>query len=150
MEWTEETIEQFIIINKDKFDKVDPSANHNEHFLSKLAKRFKKIISIIPHLIKVGIAAILIFTASFFAWYNFICPPLTHTSLSYFKIEHSYMWEIRRLSKNLTAYEKVEIEAFDLSFKFLKKELRKNPTEENINNMLNFYREKLLIIKYEN
>ena len=148
MEWNEDTLEQFIKDNKDKFNKYDPSVNHNEHFILKLAKRFKRIISIIPHLVKVGIATVLIFVASFFVWHNFICPPLTRISIKkYWKIEHVYRYEICRAEKTLNDSDKIEIKSLDLSYKFIKKELRKNPTQENIDNMLNFYREKLFMIK---
>ena len=72
MVWTEHNIEKFIKENKDKFPKYEPKSNHQEHFLIKLSKRFKKFISIVPYLIRVLIVTILIFICSILVWYNYI------------------------------------------------------------------------------
>jgi hypothetical protein len=72
MEWTEENIETFIIENREKFDRFDPSTYHSDHFLNKLHNKFKKIISIVPHLVRVGIVTIAIFALSFWLWHSYI------------------------------------------------------------------------------
>jgi hypothetical protein len=97
MKWTDENIEDFIRDHKDEFEKyVYPEPNHEQHFLIKLINRFKKIISIVPYLVRVGIVTILIFSGSFFTWKNYICPPLTHVSLQYWKYEHVTRYKIHK------------------------------------------------------
>src|ERR1035437_4328658 len=111
MRLTENNIENFIRENKDKFDKYSPQKNHNEHFLMKLTNRFSKIISIIPHLIKVCVVTVLVFVFSFFIWKTYIAPPLTRTSLKYYKIEHLYKYKINKDNRLLlTTYIKDSIE----------------------------------------
>ena len=161
MDWTEDTLEKFVKDHKDEFDKYDPEPNHNEHFLIKFFNKFKKIISIVPHIIKVGIVTIIIFIASFIVWRNYICPPLTHVSMRYWKVEHLYMYHIHRTNRALVKFydlnetDKLELKNLNLSYKLLKKELKVNPTDENIIKMLNFYKERLMflnnkVIEYEN
>jgi len=75
MTLTEHNIEKFIKENKDKFPKYEPKSNHQEHFLIKLSKRFKKFISIIPYLVRVLIVTIIIFICSIFIWYKFLDHP---------------------------------------------------------------------------
>lgn len=78
MNWTEDKLEKFIKDNKDKFPKYEPEASHNEHFLIKLTNRFKKLINIIPYLIKVLIVTVIVFTISIFIWYNYIYKGKSH------------------------------------------------------------------------
>jgi len=68
----EDTIESFILKNRDKFETMGPSEDHTERFLNKLNQRIRHIISIVPYLIKVAVATVLIFTASIIIWNNFI------------------------------------------------------------------------------
>ena len=76
-DWTDEEIEQFISDNKDKFDRYLPEPKHEEKFLKKLSQLIKKtVISIVPHLIKVIIVMIIIWTISFALWYFFDLPTL--------------------------------------------------------------------------
>ena len=70
--WTEENIENFIVENRDKFNICDPSAYHNDHFLCKLRNKFKQIVSIVPHLIRVIIVTILVFLLSIWTWNSYI------------------------------------------------------------------------------
>lgn len=70
--WNEEEIEQFVKNHKDQFDKCDPSTYHTDHFIIKLHNKFKKIISIVPHLVKVFVVTIIVFIISICAWNNFI------------------------------------------------------------------------------
>jgi len=72
MEWTEENIETFIKDNKYKFNKCDPSIYHSDHFFLKLTQKFKKLISIVPYLIKVFIVTVFVFTISIYIWNNYI------------------------------------------------------------------------------
>jgi len=72
MNWTEQNIEKFIIENKDKFDRSDPSTYHDNHFLNKLHAKFKKLISIVPYLVKTGIAYVIIFIISVWVWNSYI------------------------------------------------------------------------------
>jgi hypothetical protein len=79
MNWTGDKLEEFIIENKDKFPKYEPKSNHQEHFLIKLSRRFKKLISIVPYLIRVLIVTILIFGLSILVWYKFLNHPKVDT-----------------------------------------------------------------------
>jgi hypothetical protein len=152
----EEDLEKFIRDNKEKFDIYEPESDHNQHFLKKLIKKFKEVISIVPYLVKAGLATLLIFILSFLVWRNYICPPLTHVSLKYWKVEYDYRHQIHR-STNLTYNHisnseekdkfKSELQKFDNSYKILRKQLRENPSAENIANMLRFYQEELLTLE---
>ena len=86
---TEEDIENFIKDNKDKFSMYRPKLNHESHFLTKLHNKFKVIISIIPHLIKVAIATVLIFAASIWIWNSYIRWDRKYITLPQ-KVENTY------------------------------------------------------------
>jgi hypothetical protein len=156
MKWQEEELEKFIRDNKDKFDVYHPDPNHDQHFLNKLLNKFKEVINIVPYLVKVGVVTIFIFIMSFLLWRTFICPPLTRISLKYWKVEHDYKLQIRR-SANLAFYsinnleEKArfnsELQIYDENYKLLKKQLKENPSADNIANMLRFYQEELLTLE---
>jgi hypothetical protein len=79
--WDEDELEKFIKTNKDKFDVYQPEEGHHQLFLKKLLNKFREVISIVPYLVKVGVATVLIFALSFLVWKMYICPPLTHISL---------------------------------------------------------------------
>lgn len=152
----EEELEKFIRENKDKFDTYNPEPDHSQLFLSKLFKKFKEVISIVPYLVKVGIATILIFILSFAVWRIFLSPPLTRVSLKYWKVEHNYKYRIHRNARLTYRYinnleEKAEfnseLQKFDDSFETLKRLLKENPSEDNIANMLRFYKDKLLTLE---
>ena len=154
--WDGEELEKFIRDNKDKFDIYQPEPNHNQHFLIKLINKFKEVINIVPYLIKVGIATILIFILSFLLWRIYLCPPLSRISLKYWKVEHDYKYQINRSTRltynsinNLEekARFKSELQKFDETYKSLKKQLKENPSADNIENMLRFYKEKLLTLE---
>jgi hypothetical protein len=68
----EDTIESFILQNRDEFEAPGPSEDHSERFLNKLNQRIRHIISIVPYLIKVAVATVLLFTSSIIIWNNFI------------------------------------------------------------------------------
>jgi len=152
----EEELEKFIRENKDKFDTYHPEPGHSQLFLSRLIKKFKAVINIVPYLVKVGIATIFIFILSFVVWKTYLAPPLTHISLKYWKVEHNYKYRIHRSTRltkkyiiNLEEKGKLnsELQKFEDSYEILKNQLKDNPSEENIGNMLKFYKEKLLIIE---
>lgn len=152
----EKELEKFIRENKDKFDTYNPEPDHSQLFLSKLFKKFKEVISIVPYLVKVGIATIFIFILSFAVWRIFLSPPLTRVSLKYWKVEHNYKYRIHRNTRLTYRYinnpqEKAEfsseLQKFDDSFDTLKRQLKENPSEDNIANMLRFYKDKLLTLE---
>ncbi len=152
----EEELEKFIRDNKNEFDVYQPELNHNEHFLNKLINKFKEVIDIVPYLVKVGIATILIFILSFLFWRAYICPPLSSISFKYWKVEHDYKFQIKRsirlTSNSIINLEekaefKSELQKYDETYKILKKQLKENPSADNISNMLRFYKEKLLTIE---
>lgn len=152
----EEELEKFIRENKDKFDTYQPEPDHNQLFLVKLIKKFKEVISIVPYLVKVGIATVLIFILSFVVWRIFLSPPLTRISLKYWKVEHNYKYRIHRNTwltynyiNNLEEKAKFnsDLQKFEDSYKTLKKQLKENPSEDNIANMLRFYKDKLLTLE---
>jgi hypothetical protein len=154
--WEEQELEKFIRDNKDKFDVYQPEPNHNQHFLNKLINKFKEVINIVPYIVKAGIATILIFILSFLLWRTYICPPLSRISLKYWKVEHDYKHQINRSTRLTYTYinnleEKVifksELQKYDETYKILKKQLKENPSADNITNMLRFYKEKLLSLE---
>jgi hypothetical protein len=154
--WEEEGLEKFIRDNKDKFDVYQPEPDHNQQFLNKLIKKFKAVINIVPYLAKVGIATILIFVLSFFIWKTYICPPLTRISFKYWKVEHDYIHQINRSTRLTYTYitnleEKAkfesELQKSDETYKILKKQLKENPSLDNIAEMLRFYKEKVLTLE---
>jgi hypothetical protein len=149
----EEELEKFIRENKDKFNEHEPELGHSQHFLNKLINKFKEVINIVPYLVKVGLATIFIFIFSFLIWRAYICPPLTRISYKYWKAEHDYRFQIRRstrlahtyiISSEEKARFEVELQKFDSSYENLKKQLKDNPSEDNIALMLRFYQDKLL------
>jgi hypothetical protein len=72
MNWAENDIETFIIEHKDQFSKCDPSTYHNEHFLFKLQKKFKHLISIIPYLVRLVLVWFIVAGISVAVWNNYI------------------------------------------------------------------------------
>jgi hypothetical protein len=68
----ENTIEDFIRDNKEKFEVYRPPENHLDRFFFKLRYRLRHIISILPYLVRVAAATIIIFIASLVVWNNFI------------------------------------------------------------------------------
>jgi len=66
----EDTIENFILENKDKFSVYHPTDSHLGKFLFKINYRIRHIISIVPYLIRVAIATVIIFVASIIIWNN--------------------------------------------------------------------------------
>jgi hypothetical protein len=154
--WKDEELEKFIRNNKDKFDVHQPEPNHDQHFLNKLINKFKEVINIVPHLVKAGVATIFIFILSFLLWRTYICPPLSRISLKYWKVEHDYKYQINRSTRlaynsinNLEkkAKFKSELQKLDATYKILKKQLKENPSADNIANMLRFYQEELLTLE---
>jgi len=154
--WDEDELEKFIRDNKDKFDKYAPDQDHAQHFLRRLTNKFKEVIDIMPYLVKVGIVTILIFIISFFVWKAYLCPPLTHISFKYWKVEHGYKSQINRNIRMTYRYitnpeEKAkfdsELQKSDEAYKNLKRLLRENPSEENIADMLRFYKDKVLTLQ---
>lgn len=152
----EEELEKFIRENKDKFDIYEPEPDHNQHFFNKLLNKFKAVINIVPYLVKVAVATIFIFILSFLIWRTWLCPPLTSISMKYWKAEHDYKRQINRTTR-LTFHsinsseEKAkfesELQKFDETYNNLKKQLKGNPSEENIATMLRFYQQKLLTLQ---
>jgi hypothetical protein len=152
----EEELEKFIRDNKDKFDIYEPETEHNQHFFNKLINKFKAVINIVPYLVKLGVATLLIFILSFLIWKTWLCPPLTSISMKYWKAEHDYKRQIKRTTRLTfhsinTSEDKVKFEAelqkFDETYKNVKKQLKENPSEENIAEMLSFYQDKLLTLQ---
>lgn len=154
--WDEDELEKFIRENKDKFDKYPPDKDHAQNFLKKLTNKFKEVIDIMPYLMKVGIVTILIFVMSFFLWKVYLCPPLTRISFKYWKVEHGYKSQISRNIRMNFRYITdpeakkefdAELQKSDEAYKNLKRQLRENPSDENIANMLRFYKDKILTLQ---
>jgi hypothetical protein len=156
--WDEDELEKFIKSNKSKFDVYQPEPGHQQLFLKKLLNKFREVISIVPYLVKVGVATVLIFALSFLVWRMFICPPLTHISLKYWRVEHDYRYQINRNTRLIYSFIDnhedsvriaAELKKFDDSYNVLKKQLRKNPSPEGIVSMLGHYKEELLALEEE-
>ena len=154
--WDDQELEKFIRENKDKFDVYQPEPDHSQNFLKKLIKKFKEVISIVPYLVKVGIGTVVIFSISFIVWRTYICPPLSRISLKYWQVEHDYKHQINRSTRLTYKYInspeekaefKSELQKFDGTYKILKKQLKENPSEDNIANMLRFYKEEALTLQ---
>ncbi len=154
----EDQLERFIRANRDEFNKDQPEAGHYQLFLRKLVNKFREVISIVPDLVKVGIATVLIFALSFLIWKLYICPPLTHVSLKYWRVEHDFRYQINRNTRLVYSYIdnpedsvrfSAEVRKFDDSYKILKQELRKTPSPDNIVKMLGFYKNELLTMQGE-
>lgn len=71
-EWTEETLETFIVANRDKFNTYDTSLYHSNKFWNKLRNKFKKIVNIGPYLIRTGVVWIFVVILSITIWNFFI------------------------------------------------------------------------------
>ena len=67
-----ENIEEFIRNNRHLFEGEVPDERHDQKFLFRLNQRIKKIISIVPYLLRVAIATVIIFTISIVIWDNYI------------------------------------------------------------------------------
>ena len=154
--WEEEDLEKFIRNNRDKFNEFQPEPDHDQHFLNKLINKFREVINIVPYLAKAGAATILIFILSFLLWRTYICPPLSRISFKYWKAEHDYKHQINRsIRLNYNSIEnseqeakfKAELQKYDEDYKVLKKQLEEKPSEDNIANMLKFYKDKLLTLE---
>jgi len=72
MKKNDDYIEKFIREHRSEFDKYYDNNLHEKKFLFKLSQRFKKIINIVPYLIRVFIVTIIIFVASIWTWNEFI------------------------------------------------------------------------------
>lgn len=68
----EDTIENFIRENRDKFGVYRPPEGHLDKFFFKLNYRIRHIINIVPYLIRVAVVTVLIFIASITIWNNFL------------------------------------------------------------------------------
>lgn len=154
--WDEDELEKFIRDNKDKFEKYPINQDHNRNFLKKLTNKFKEVIDIMPYLAKAGIVTILIFIISFFLWKAYLCPPLTRISFKYWKVEYGYRSQINRnirmIDRDITNPGErkefdSELQKFDETYKILKQKLREDPSEENIANLLRFYKDKILTLE---
>ncbi len=157
----QDNLDEFVKKNKDEFDSEEPLIEHEKRFFLKLSERFKKIISIIPHLIKVIIVTIIIFILSFIIWDNFIDhpsdqKPLSQVSWKYRKLEYSYRYQIHKLEKKIVKTYikndkqtqkdlKMIMNNFDVSYDYLARKLKKNPHDKFIvHSMVLFYQ-----LKYE-
>jgi hypothetical protein len=158
MNWNEDELEKFIRSNRDKFNENQPAPDHQQLFLNKLLRKFREIISIVPYLAKVGVATLIIFTLSFFIWKMYISPPLTHVSLKYWKVERGYRYRINRNTRLVYSYATTRqdsarlesrISKYDNSYNLLKKQLKKDPSPDNIVKMLGLYKEEVLSLESE-
>jgi hypothetical protein len=68
----EDSIENFIRENKDKFNVCRLPDSHLEKFFLKINLRIRHIIDIVPYLIRVAVATVIIFIASVLIWNNYI------------------------------------------------------------------------------
>lgn len=72
----EDKLKQLIQEHISDFD-VDPSVNHEQKFLSKLALRFKKaVISLVPYIKKLIIITLIVWAISIILWWIFDLPTL--------------------------------------------------------------------------
>lgn len=72
MNLSEHHIEDFIRKHKNDFDNDNLNDDHEKKFMNKLYKRFKRIVSIVPYLIRVFIITIIVFVISLWLWNSYI------------------------------------------------------------------------------
>ncbi len=68
----EDSIENFIRENKEKFSVCHPPVNHLDKFILKINLKVRHIISIVPYLLRVAVATVIIFLASILIWNNYL------------------------------------------------------------------------------
>jgi len=154
----EEELFEFIRQNRDEFNTEDPDEYHGTHFLNKLHYRLRQVyVSILPHLTKLAITTILVFSISFFVWGNWLSPNKDKKTLGSVSIEYR-MKEIKCNylifigSTKLRVYGewcliKEEISEMDVQYDELQIDLKKNPKDERIvESMERYYMFKLKTI----
>jgi len=150
MEWNEDNLEKFIRENKEKFDTEDPDRYHGTHFLNKLHYRLRQVyVSILPHLAKLAITTILVFSLSFFAWGNWLSPDRDKKSLGSVSFEYrmkeiKYRYYILNMSvriwlKGEWCNIKDDIKLMDDSYDQLRIDLKNNPKDQRIIKSMNEY-----------
>jgi hypothetical protein len=155
---TEDELFDFIRKNKDKFDVFSPESKHEEKFLQKLGRVIKEtVISIVPYLIKVCIVAIVFWISGIVAWNIYLNPkrdqmPLSKVSWVYRKFENKH--KIHELSAKYLHSDieirnaiRKELRPMDSTYVEMKKELKKNPDNEDIiEAMILYYNERNAVI----
>ena len=140
-----------------EFD-VDPSINHEENFMKKLAMRFKKvIIDITPYIIKLIVIAALVWCVSFTVWGMFLNPDrdkrhLRKVDLEHRKIEYIYKAgeEARKMQINdpeIRKQVREELKPLKEEYERLAIELKKDPkNQEIIDAMILIYEKRQAVI----
>jgi hypothetical protein len=161
-------IEEIISSNKDLFDSAEPSEGHLERFTMKLENRFhnkKRIISIVPYLLKASVAALLITLSSLWTWDHYIRPgsqriALGDVSPQYKEVENYYVQQVNimegeianiDLENNSEQREMFlqEMKSMDSTYIQLQKELKANPDDERIiNAMIEHYQTKIDVMNF--
>lgn len=72
MKRNDDFIESFIREHRAEFDKYCDDNFHEEKFLAKLSRRFKKFINIVPYLVRVFVITIIVFILSIWIWNSYI------------------------------------------------------------------------------
>lgn len=65
-------IDDLIQKNKDEFNEDVVDVHHDERFLVKLHNRFKKIVNIVPYLVRIAIVDVIIIVISIWIWNSYI------------------------------------------------------------------------------
>lgn len=68
----ENSLEKFIRSNRDEFNASDPADNHMDKFFFRLRYGISHFVSIVPHLVRVAVMTMIVFTASVVVWNTFI------------------------------------------------------------------------------
>jgi hypothetical protein len=93
VKYNQDTLEDFIRENRDKFNVSQPSKKHLDSFMTKFNRRIRHLINIVPYLLRVFIATILIFSVSILIWNNFLRKDRHEVSL-----KNKITWTIRRFN----------------------------------------------------
>jgi hypothetical protein len=162
---TEEQLFDFIKNHREEFDSQLPDSKHEEKFFQKLGTIIKNaVISIIPHLVKVAIITLIVWVISVVSWKLFLDPkrdqmPLGKVSKEYRTMENRYQHDINSKTRNMFYFHRnmmnptqrkelrTSLDSLDKDYINMKRELKKNPgNEEIIESMKNYYKIKSQII----
>ncbi len=161
-------IEKIIRENSGFFNDEEPFEGHFERFSAKLEARQAVRpgrISIMPHLLKAAVVAILVTLSSLWTWEHVLSPDANKMALGdlspeYNEVEQYYVQqvslmenEIENIWINNDPEEKEmllqELDEMDKMYEDLQKDLKANPNDDRvINAMIEHYQRKVDIMNY--
>ena len=161
-------LEKIIRDNTGFFNDEEPFEGHFERFRAKMEARQSvapKRVSIVPHLLKAAVVALLVSLSSLWTWEHVLSPDARMMSLSevspeYREVEKYYVQQVNLMENEIQDMwisghpeEKEmlldEIDQMDAKYEELQKDLKANPNDERvINAMIEHYEKKVEIMNY--